>query len=356
MTKRRLFPALALCLTLFFPVHAHSEIEEGVKIERGVPLPPAGVIRGKAGIVLKRINAFCLANGFQPWNIDPNRGNEKVYNGTPLEGDLFWLLSPDFVLSFQPSTERLVECQNSKLKESVTQLNGKIRAYIHKPEPKWTRDRTIQIAHDFIEACLGETPKNVGMPYQVDFEQRNLGFDKESRKPLYGVPHWELFFPRVDKNGYKFQEEAINVEIFEDVGPTSLGVRMPSRYEEVPGEPLKQEKVMPEAMAYAKKLTNRSVLSGMFGGGTINETPLSAKLEIVKPTKIGERKNLEGDLTDVDLNARLAWVICFEWTKGKSVWSQLTGSGSNSVSNKGEIIVWIDAHTGKPLGGDYCLH
>jgi|GEM_PF-1918849 len=353
MTKRVFSPVVVLCCTLFLVIHAYSEIEEGVKIERGVKLPAAGVIRGKADVVLKRINAFCVANRFKPWDIDLNRGQEKVYDGTPLEGDLFWFLSPDFVLSFQPSSGMLVECQNSKLDQSVTQLNGKTRAYIHKPESKWTRDYAVKIARAFIEACLGEMPKNIGAPDQVEFQQRVLGLDKETKKLLYGVPHWNLFFPRVDKNGYKFQEEAIIVTIFEDAGPTTLGVRMPSRYEEVSGEPLKQEEVMPEAVAYAKKLTNRSGLSGMFGGGTINETPLNARLEIVKPNNMGELRNLDSDSTD--LNARLAWVICFDWTKSRSLWSQWTGSGSGSSDNKGEITVWIDAHTKKPLGGDYCL-
>lgn len=347
--KKSLFSLYAcFCLVLLFPVHAHSEIEEGIKIERGVKCPPAGVILAQGEAVLKRINAFCVANGLKPWDIDIKRCGESIHDGTDLQGDLLNLYEPTYLwIQFQPSSGRIVKCFNSKLDNSLTSINATtFREFDEQPKPKWTPDYAEKLARGFVVACCGEFSKNVGKPHVWFYQQKGTYNDK-TKKARYRVPYWWVTFPRIDKDGYEFEEERIEVYVFEDAGPYFLQVIMPSRYDEVKGKTLTLEQATPLAVAHAHELMNRGGLSEMFKNGTIKETPVTGngrnmdpKLEIVKPNHIIDLPGFPS-MKDIDIHARLAWVLWFDWTS----------TDPTSLQKRGVLCVWVDAHTGKLLGG-----
>jgi len=298
-------------------------------------------IKGKAETVLSRINKFCSENKLPSWEIDLSKGEEKIHRGTATQGDLLWLYSRgQFSFMFFPSTGGLVECHNLGLEKDGTKTNKKTIELDEAPSQNWSSDYAVELAKKFAQACNGESLKNVGAA-KFEFYQERGTYNKATKQARYRVPYWWVILPRVDQNGYEFQMEHVSVKMLEKSGPYWFELQMPSRYELVKGEPLKQEDVMPAALDYAQTLTKRGPIAGMFTNGKINETPASAKLEIVKPNRLADLKELPTS-KDIDLNARLAWVIWFEWSN----------NNPSESRQKGGIAVWIDAHTGQPLGGD----
>lgn len=310
-----------------------------IEIKRGVKLPQEG-LKEKSEVILKRINAFCTANGFRIWDVDTENVQELVYKGTDLEGDLFWIDGKDFSMKFEPSSGNLLECRNFKLRTELTTIDHKtFREFDEPPEQRWTSEKATDIASNFALEVLGHLPESFGSAkYEFD---RFSTYSKKTKIRRYRVPYWIVYFPRIDSKGYEFQMEYLKIEIFENAGPVSLSIKISSRYEQEEGEPLKQEQVMKIALDYAQELRKRGPVAGMFSGGQIIEKTANAKLEIVKPNHLADLSELPTS-KHIDLNARLAWVIWFEWSK----------NDPSNARKKGGICVWIDAHTGKPLGGD----
>jgi len=324
---------LLACLVLLLTFRAGGEIQRGVK-------PPQEGLKGKSEIILKRINAFCTANGFKIWDVNTENVQELVYKGTDLEGDLFWIRGKDFSMKFEPSSGNLVECGNSKLETELTMIDNKtFREFDEPQEQRWTSEKATDIASNFALEVLGRLSESFG-PAKYEFDRYST-YSQKTKTKRYRVPYWRVQFPRIDSKGYEFQMEYLEIQIYENAGPISLFVKMSSRYEQEEGEPLNQEQVMKIALDYAQELRKRGPVAGMFRGGQIIVKPASAKLEIVKPNHLADLSELPTSKV-IDLNARLAWVIWFEWSK----------NDPSDARKKGGIGVWIDAHTGKPLGGD----
>jgi hypothetical protein len=295
-----------------------------------------------AASVLNHINAYLEKNGLREWEINVNEGRilrnkkELWHWKDTVEVDK----RNEFSFEFDVNTQSVVSCVNFTGKHLITQIGNKFIEFDDILKQKWNSELAIKIATGFVECCLGKIPDNVGQA-KVEFHQTLGTYNKETQKVRYRVPYWWISFPRVDKNGYEFQMEYIDVEIYEDFGPTSIFVKMPSRYTLIDKKPLKQEQVVEKAVVYAYKLMKSKSVGGLFYGGKINEVPASAKLEIVKSNHLADLRDLPSS-KDIDLNARLAWVFWFEWTK----------DDPHDSRKNGGIAVWIDAHTGKPLGGD----
>ncbi|NJK93458.1 MAG: hypothetical protein HC904_17575 [Blastochloris sp.] len=292
--------------------------------------------------VLARINEFCIKHKFRTWNLDLTSARDFKHEGTAFEGTEIWFHKRgEFLFKYSYKTKKLTSCFHSKFYTEITMLDHKtFREFDDPPEQKWTSESAVGYGHGFARACLGEMPENLG-PAKFEFYRQRGTYNKETNKVRYRIPYWQVEYPRIDKNGYEFQAEYISIKLFEEMGPYSLHVKMYSSYKQVEGEPLKQEKVMKAALAYAGEMMKRGAVVGLFRGGKINEAPASAKLEIVKPNRLADLSDLPAS-KDIDLNARLAWVIWFEWTN----------LNPKDARQKGGLAVWIDAHTGKPLGGD----
>lgn len=227
------------------------------------------------------------------------------------------------------SDGRLMSFQNSSI------IDNRIKGLDQPMKPAWDQKKAGEVASEFVHQMLGEMPKDITLS-QVTYSS-----DQVNEK--YKEGDWQIFFRRVaPDSGYKFDpSETIFVRIIERTGPYGLYIQMPAKFTKVDFTPISKEEGIEAAYKEALKMTSKGQLAYAFKDGTFVKDHASATLLIVKPNYFGERDVLS---TEVDLNARLAWVVGFPWLPN--------GQKFDPDHIQRGLFVYIDAQNKKWLGGD----
>lgn len=194
-------------------------------------------------------------------------------------------------------------------------------------EPTWHRNEAEQKALPYAK-IMG--PENLGgyKPWAASWRYGR----KDWKTGKYGNGYWEVLFRRHTKTGIPYNEDVIQVELFEKAGPGIIVVDCFTWYDE--DQPIK---AIPEAEAEKAAL----VYAVKFAP-TMN-LPLPEKtrqqklgLSIVVPNTVKRRDLNETERRDSKrLAGRPAYVFVY-WINEQRFYS-----------------VYIDAETGKRIGGSY---
>jgi len=233
-----------------------------------------------------------------------------------------------------------LEAQEGK----AVKRDSKLQKFTEIPEAKLSKEEAIEIAKEFAIAVMGKFPTNVGKPVV----RRVVPYESTAVLPegaVFGHEHgkWMLYWPRVTEEGYPFNRgEHIWIDLFENVGPTFLGVKMMTQFDKVDFTPVKKEEVLDIAQAKAKEVMKWKPAREMFGGLELDPEPRYTSLEVVRPNHLTKRKTIPSD--GGDIKGRLAWEFLF---------ACYAPNQKRKPSNaQCLVIVWIDAENKKFLGGD----
>jgi hypothetical protein len=198
-------------------------------------------------------------------------------------------------------------------------------------QPKWTADQAIAKGEKVLSALVDRTRFHFAHPSAKYIHTQNGG--------KYYVGQWEINWRRTDSKGHLFDAlQGVDVYVAESEGPFQGGADLSAKYVEPSGEPLKAADVQDKAWKAAQAaVVWGPVKSVLEPEAHLEPKPFSAKLQIVMPNHMGQGDAIS---THPDLNARLAWVFWYEW------------KFDNNPKQRQSVGVWIDAYTGKVLGGD----
>ena len=190
--------------------------------------------------------------------------------------------------------------------------------------PKWTKEHAIQVGSAFVKALASQIKVKLG--------EGNAKFDQQQSNGRYHVGHWMIWWPRVDSEGHPFSNDGIIMEIPEGYGPMFVQIKQETVFYEERGESIQMKEALKRARS---KIANdqswdrlKSIFLGPTSTGWTDPNPTNAYLQIVTPRT---RKNASG---------RLAWVFWFKQHY------------QPTVNTHYPISFWIDAYTGRWIGGD----
>ena len=212
--------------------------------------------------------------------------------------------------------------------------------YDRPTQPAWSKEKVKRVADAWVTALLGSFPKDLAL--------QEIAYDHPYMEtPKYCVGTWTVNYARVDDDGHPFREDGVIVQIVERYGPYTIGVQMDSRFEKPRGELLSQEQAITKSGAFAERIL-RSEVAKRHLHGYVFTGQKTAEMAVVNPNKILEVNDIH-EMIDMrrGREARLAWEIRY-----RLIHKNRKKPG-DCVPVEGELSVWIDATTGKFLGGDY---
>jgi len=221
------------------------------------------------------------------------------------------------------------------------------RRYDSPRKAKWSRDKAVVIARGYVEALLGEFPKNLHLAvarFKQNAESPKGGPD------YYYAGDWFIGWARTDSHGREFMNDGVVVQMTEECGPEGIGVNLFSRHTEGPTATptVSRTAAIEKSRALAEEIMS-SPLGRKFFRNYELRNKLAAELKIVNPNHI-TRLHSTDELGDPgDQNARLAWMVTWQ-----AVYTGLLGEGGLRPTDS-KVSVWIDAETGESLGGDFTL-
>lgn len=228
------------------------------------------------------------------------------------------------------------ERQNSYI-DSVTSgraFEFRKNLFDHPPEPKWNKEKAIQIAKEYVEIILGKFPQNV-MLKEIIFKECREGKNfKDGR--------WYIRWQRIDSKGRFFDRDHIAVYIYEDFGPNTFFNELRSVYEEKDTPIIEKEKALKLFPEYVTRLRSWKKISKIHPDLAL-KGELTATLKIIIPNA-----NASSDYNLADTHAKLAWQVA------QVPYLKDTLPKDMPMPLGKYFAVWIDAETGDFLGGLHC--
>jgi hypothetical protein len=203
-------------------------------------------------------------------------------------------------------------------------------------KPFWKPMEAAAIACDFLRALLGTLPDDLST-------QPGGNYDQQENPPKYMPLRWWIYWPRVAKEGYKFESDLASVRIYEKEGIRSASIQFGTRFSGVNFKPISKEEALPFAIIASKKMAQWGPSSGIVGSGPVSETPIRAYLKIVKPNHWGSPE-VTSIYAPPDPNGRLIWEFIFP--------IYITDEEQKTHKYHHCVAVYIDAQTKEWLGGD----
>jgi hypothetical protein len=208
--------------------------------------------------------------------------------------------------------------------------------YDQPDQPKWSNEQAITIATAFEKIFVDTKGTLLGSP-RAEYDHTVFVPSKSGLKSLLGS--WRIAWPRIDSKGHIFYGDGITLQIQEGFAPIGVGISLSTPYVEEKEEPIKKADAIAKAReALASKQVDHGFESYADGDSLVENKVRSAELLIVLPPK--DIKVLDGPSTGI---ARLAWEIWFD--------PQHSKKPTRSIFDD-SFAVWIDAYTGKVIGGD----
>jgi hypothetical protein len=250
--------------------------------------------------------------------------------------------SPDF-LSHIGQTLTTVAVGSDEQNFDLSYENGRLRGYMNRsledlPEanllfdppdrPKWTKEQAIRVASKFLRIFADPKDARFGAPIADYDHTGSLPYKNKSGSKTY-LGCWYVLWPRIDSHGHAFSGDGVKIMFHEGFGPTCVGINLSTPYQEEPGDPISVK----DAISYAHDALGGKRRWYTFFSKPHDDSPVvGTSLSIVLPFK--DPKGFSSPTADA---ARLAWVVTFK---------------APLESPYGYFSVWIDAHTGTPLGRD----
>jgi hypothetical protein len=204
-------------------------------------------------------------------------------------------------------------------------------------QPIWTLPQASTISRDFLQAVLGMIPAELSNQPGGKCDQRELTSNK------YLPQRWWIFWPRIAKDGYRFESDIATVSIYEKEGMAFAGIQFGTRFSEASFKPVSKDEALPFAIAASKKMAQWEPTSAIFGTGPVSETPTRVYLKIIKPDHWGDPK-ITSIYAPSDPHGRLAWEFVFP--------CYITDEEQKTHKFHHSVAVYIDAQTKEWLGGD----
>lgn len=204
--------------------------------------------------------------------------------------------------------------------------------------PTWSQEKVVTFAHAYVEQLLGAFPDSLQL-LAAEFMQEHSETSSEAG-------YWYISWSRTDSKGRLFSNDGVTLLFSEKYGPRMTRVMLSSRYVE------RDFTLIPKVLAIARAKYYASRLKSWGPAGLVIQQPTLtgesvADLGIVNPRWLTQPQN-NGDQGEAGrVDARLAWVVVYKASYENS------SIENKAVQTEGAIIVWIDAQTGRFLGGDF---
>ena len=187
--------------------------------------------------------------------------------------------------------------------------------------PSWDKARAALVASKFLTVFQRELKIKLGEPF--------LRYEQHNTNNRYYAGQWNIFWPRVDSQGHAFEKDGVFMSLPEGFAPSAVLIAQSARFIERRGPPM----AMDAALGYARRRISSEQWWDVFWSyfpqyqpcGTTEIKPTRVYLQIIEP----EHKSAR--------TSRLAWVFWFHHHYDHSHYP---------------VSYWIDAYTGKYLGGD----
>ena len=231
-------------------------------------------------------------------------------------------------------------CSPIDLLNGLAMVGGKGVLYDSPPPANWPSDKAIGLATKLLCAFVGEERAKV-------FTLRRALFHHPCREhPRYYRGEWYFWWSRKDPSGYEFANDGACINLVEDSGLLAVRVSCYSRYQPAPGEPIEPIRASTAAKPFAAKILCSRAASGYLDNCELLDSS-SATLRIVNPNHILRMKSAMEFANLGDVEAKLAWVVKYP---ARYAGREPKGKTAHVA---GEVDVWVDAHTGEFLGGDF---
>ena len=232
-------------------------------------------------------------------------------------------INPVFGVKFSPDSPNVSEVARGIPLEWLG-------SYDAPPKPTWTPDQAIKEAKFWYEAVIGKLPNNVGKPVAK--------FSPKPNSHKFRNGQWTVTWPRVDDEGHPFRMDNIYCTLDEKWGADFLTCFFVSKFKDGQNITISSSQATEMGISVAKKLLPSPMFSQWTSGLTL-QGDTKTELQIVNPNHILKYKSLNDLPPEIDLAARLVWVVKCHISNGK---------GDDHY-----LYLWIDTETKEVIGCDF---